>query len=415
MKTKETATKRKKRTIKLTLKNSITFLTFILSILYIIIFYNYYFGRNKVYAKETSTSIQETKISKAQKINIEEIINQNINTGQKEEYVVEETILEYITKYKNNEKLPKGKIQVIQEGRQGKQEIITKKTYEEGTIISEQQISSKVTKAAMDKIVEIGIGNNTNTFDPKIGDMLQVTSDRLPVMVEPNEQSQKITTLSKGDNLKLLEIENTWYKISCLSTIGYVKSENTKSIEQETKQEIKKENEKQTQKPTHTNINIDMALNQPSGLTLEQFKKILTDDKDTYKIFEENATYFYYIEQQYKINGVFVAAVGIHESAWGTSKIARQKNNLFGYGAYDSNPYNGAYHFSSYSESIDLLARVFVKYYINPKGTNIYGGEKAMGTYYNGPTLNGINKRYATDKNWANGVFKTMKYLYNKL
>ncbi len=162
-------------------------------------------------------------------------------------------------------------------------------------------------------------------------------------------------------------------------------------------------------------LSFDMALNKPSGLTLEQFKKILSDSKDTNKIFTNNAEYFYYIEKQYNINGVFVAAVGIHESSWGTSKIARDKNNLFGYGAYDSNPYNGAYSFSDYSESIDLIARVFVKYYINPKGTSIYGGEQAVGTYYNGATLSGINTRYATDKNWANGVYNQMKYLYNKL
>ena len=37
------------------------------------------------------------------------------------------------------------------------------------------------------------------------------------------------------------------------------------------------------------------------------------------------------------------------------------------------------------------------------------------GTYYNGPTLTGVNARYATDKNWANGVYNHMKYLYNKL
>ena len=107
--------------------------------------------------------------------------------------------------------------------------------------------------------------------------------------------------------------------------------------------------------------------------------------------------------------------MGIHESAWGTSKIANDKKNLFGYGAYDSNPYNGAYNFTNYSESIDLLARVFVKYYLNPKGTAISGGEIATGSYYNGPTLTGVNTKYASDKNWASKVYSYMKYLYNKL
>lgn len=164
-----------------------------------------------------------------------------------------------------------------------------------------------------------------------------------------------------------------------------------------------------------TGLSFNMALNKPSGFTLEQFKKALTDSKDKNKIFENNAEYFYYIEEQYNINGLFVAAVGIHESAWGTSKIALNKYNLFGYGAYDSNPYNGAYTFENYSESIDLIARVFVKYYLNPKGTNIYDGERANGIYYNGNTLSAINKKYATDPNWANGVYSHMKYLYGKI
>ena len=166
---------------------------------------------------------------------------------------------------------------------------------------------------------------------------------------------------------------------------------------------------------TSGNLDFNMALNKPSGFTLEQFTKALTDEKDKNKIFENNAKYFYYIEKQYNINGMFVAAVGIHESAWGTSKIALNKNNLFGYGAYDSNPYNGAYTFDDYAEAIDLVSRVFVKFYLNPKGTTIYDGQAASGKYYSGNTLSAVNKRYATDKNWANGVFSHMQYLYNKI
>ena len=100
---------------------------------------------------------------------------------------------------------------------------------------------------------------------------------------------------------------------------------------------------------------------------------------------------------------------------FGTSKIALNKNNLFGYGASDSDPYNNAKSFSTYAEGIDLLARVFVKYYLNPTGTSIYGGEVANGRYYNGSTLNGVNVKYASDKNWANGVYNWMSYLYERI
>ena len=62
-----------------------------------------------------------------------------------------------------------------------------------------------------------------------------------------------------------------------------------------------------------------------------------------------------------------------------------------------------------------MLARVFSKYYLNPKGTLIYNNEKASGSHYNGATVSGVNKHYATDKNWSSAVYKWMQYLYNRI
>lgn len=202
-------------------------------------------------------------------------------------------------------------------------------------------------------------------------------------------------------------------QVSCVVT----KSSINKIIDIGTKiyvePEIKKE---ETNNLVNTkDLSYDIPLNKPSGFSSEQFKIALTDSKDKNKIFQDNSEYFYYIEKEYNINGIFVAAIGIHESAWGTSKLATKKYNLFGYGAYDSNPYNGAYTFSSYSESIDLIARVLVKHYINPSNTKIYDGETASGKYYNGNTISSVNKKYASDTNWGNSIFKYMQYLYEKV
>lgn len=296
----------------------------------------------KTYATDAKTSenvsAEEKKISGAEIVNLDKIIQKNSkNEKYREEVVVKEEELEYITKYRNNPDLYIGKTEVSQEGRNGTQDITTKKTYDEdGKLIKEEQVSAVVVKSSINKIIDIG-------------------------------------------------------------TKKYEKPKNT------------------NKNSSSGSLNFNIALNKKSGFTLEQFTKALTDDKDVNKIFQNNSKYFYYIEDEYNINGIFVAAVGIHESAWGTSKIALNKNNLFGYGAYDSNPYNGAYDFEDYAESIDLVSRVFVKYYINPSGTSIYDGQKANGKYYSGNTLSAVNKRYATDKNWANGVYKHMKYLYNKI
>ena len=311
--------------------------------------------------------------------------------------------------------LPKNTIQVVQEGREGKQEITKKRIYTNGEVTSEEQVSIKITKGSVDKIVEIGTANYTNNYNAKVGDTIYVTADRLAVMTEPNENAQKILTLNKGRQLKILEIQENWYKISCDGVVGYIKSESTTNLNANKKEEKQTDITQKDGSELNSKLDFNMALNQPSGLSLEQFKKVLTDERDVNKIFENNAQYFYYIEQQYNINGLYIAAIGIHESAWGTSELAKNKNNLFGYGAYDSNPYNGAYQFSDYAESIDLLARVMVKYYLNSKGTKIYGNEIALGTYYNGATLTGVNTKYASDKNWANKVYNYMKLLYNKI
>lgn len=400
---------------KISIRNIVIFFASITILLCLVACYNYYLVENEVLAKETSneTAYENVKISNAVEINLEELISTNTQQNSTEEFITEETDLEYITKYQSNPELPTGVIQVIQEGREGKQEVTTKKVYENGQVVSEEQISSKVTKASVNKIVEVGSGSG-KSYKVKEGDIVYTTSDRAEIRVEPNEESQKVATLGKGEKLTVLSISGNWYQISG-SARGYIKSENTTYINPDESYENEEEPSTSGSGGSIASPSFDMSLNKPSGLSLEQFKKVLTDSKDTNKVMQNNAEYFYYIEQQYNINGIFVAAVAIHESAWGTSRIAQNKHNLFGYGAYDSNPYNGAYEFSNYSESIDLIARVFVKYYLNPKGTAIYGGEEASGKYYNGPTLSGVNTRYATDKNWANAVYNQMKYLYNKL
>ncbi len=81
-------------------------------------------------------------------------------------------------------------------------------------------------------------------------------------------------------------------------------------------------------------------------------------------------------------------------------KLQMIKKNLFGYGSYDNTPYESSFEFTDYSEGIETVAKSLVKYYLNPSGTKIYDGETAAGWYYNGPTLSGVNTRYATDQDW---------------
>lgn len=103
------------------------------------------------------------------------------------------------------------------------------------------------------------------------------------------------------------------------------------------------------------------------------------------------------MEQKYKINALYLMAHAIHESAWGTSKIAQDKFNLFGYGAVDSDPYRGAYTYPSFRESIeDAAKRVNTNYHT------------LTGFAYNGSFLGnksrGMNVRYASDPYWGEKI-----------
>ncbi len=395
--------------------------TLIAVALVIAIIFGIYYTKNISYAaEETKASLAVevpiTKKDKSKEINIDEIVENNTKIQKVEKLEMQETDIEFTTQYIENSSLAKGKIQVLQEGVDGKQNSVLKNIYEGDELISSTQVSSQITKASIDKIVQIGTGAYSNTYVPVVGDELKATSITLPIRVNPDENAEKIVTINQGDKVTLKAKQGDWYYVAYENYLGWAKMDCLEYVNPNGTGDGDENNIQYTKEQLSQNLGFSMLLNKPSGLTLEQFKKILENDSnDRNNVFTENAEYFYYIEQQYNINGVFVAAVGIHESAWGTSNISKSKKNLFGYGAYDSDPSGSAYNFQSYAEGIDLVARVFVKYYLNPAGTPIYGGETATGTYYEGATLTAVNKRYASDKNWANGVFKWMTYLYNKL
>ncbi len=387
----------------------------------IAIIFGIYITKNVSYASEESNKTVAVEVpimpqDKSKKINIEEIVENNTKSQKVEVLEEQEIDVEFTTQYIENNSLAKGKIQVLQEGVDGKQNAVLKNIYEGDELISSTQISSRITKASVDKIVQVGTAAYSNNYVPVVGDSLKATSITLAIRLNPDENSDKVITINKGDIVTLKAKQNDWYYVSYDNYLGWAKSESLEYVDPNGTGDGDENNIQYTKEQLSQNLGFSMLLNKPSGLTLDQFNKIFENDSnDVNNIFKDNAEYFYYVEQQYGINGIFVAAVGIHESAWGTSNISKNKKNLFGYGAYDSDPSGSAYTFQSYSEGIDLVSRVFVKYYLNPKGTPIYGGETALGTYFEGATLTAVNKRYASDKNWANAVYKWMTYLYNKL
>lgn len=348
-------------------------------------------------------------------IDISDIIQNNVNNEIKEIIETKVVELEYETQYQNNPALPKGKVQVLQQGQDGKQELIIKKQYKGEELISDEQIGRKIVASSVDRIVEVGTSSYYDRHKIKVGETVYATPYELDIRKEAEKNSEVIIKINQNSQLKIEKQMKNWYYVKYDTYYGWVEADCvTYIVPNQTK--YNNNHATYTKKQLLATLSKNMQLNKPSGLTLEQFEKVFANEsKDKNGVFKENAKYFYYIEQSYGVNGVFVAAIGIHESAWGTSKIATNKKNLFGYGAYDMSAYSSAYSYNGYAAGIDMIARVLAKHYLNPKGTSIYNGEIATGKYYNGCTLVGVNKRYASDKKWANSVYSWMKYLYNRL
>ena len=105
-------------------------------------------------------------------------------------------------------------------------------------------------------------------------------------------------------------------------------------------------------------------------------------------------------ERKTGINALFLAAIAIHESNKGTSNIAVVKNNLFGWGAYDSDPFESAHSFATKEIGILYVASRLRELYVENWGLK---------------TIDEIGRKYASDPNWGNRVFNWVWRLQNEI
>lgn len=99
----------------------------------------------------------------------------------------------------------------------------------------------------------------------------------------------------------------------------------------------------------------------------------------------------------YGVNGLLVYAMGMHESGRGTSAISIQKNNIFGWGAVDANPFADAHTFSSVAQSVVEHMGRNLRGYLSIENYRFFGS-------IIGNKNNGFNTKYASDPYWGNKV-----------
>ena len=369
------------------------------------------FFKNRIFATNNTEDKEETIVAfeeNQKSVDVVQVMLENTNSDKK--MVNEQREVEFETEYEENPNLPRDEEQVKQEGKNGKIQVTALQEYKNDQMVSEDIIDSKTLEDVVKKIVYKGTSDFLKKYNVHIDDQMYLLEAE-DLKEEAKDDSNTICNVPRYLNVKIKEAGEEWIKVSYNGKEGYLKTTNITS--ESVTPLIKEKNRVATLK---NNLNIDMDLSNPSGLTLSDYKTILSNNlSDKNKIFEQSAEYFYKAEQKYKVNGIFIAAIGIHESAWGTSKIASDKNNLFGFTAYDSDPYNSATSFDNYESAINKVAEALSTKYLHVAGTKISDDLTATGTYFNGTTAKAVNTRYASDTGWADKVFSYMQYLYGKL
>ena len=159
-----------------------------------------------------------------------------------------------------------------------------------------------------------------------------------------------------------------------------------------------------------------------SGADLERFIKSALESREKTGIARyKNATtkskliglgsYIKSTEKLHQVNAMFILATAIHESDYGMSANAQNKNNIFGIRVFDSSPDKGEV-YQNPTKSIDaFIGRYINLNYANPFGAYANGaapGNKAVG----------FNMKYASDPFWgskiAGHMWRIDQYLGNK-
>lgn len=145
-------------------------------------------------------------------------------------------------------------------------------------------------------------------------------------------------------------------------------------------------------------VNSETDLRTKSNVSIEEYRQML-DNTELYEIAES----LYNAEQKFGVNGLYLMGLACLESSYGKSNFARNRNNIFGWNAVDSNP-NKASYFDSKSECVMFVAEKLSNNYLNENGC-----------YFEGYTAKDIDKHYCTDKQHANKIIKIIEKLEKKL
>ena len=144
-------------------------------------------------------------------------------------------------------------------------------------------------------------------------------------------------------------------------------------------------------------------LRKPSNYTAEELDKVYSLMNIKGSRLAGKGAIFKEAEERYQINALYLIAQSALESSWGRSQIAKDKNNFFGIGAYDTTPYDSAKSFDDVDKGILAAAKWIRENYID------------NGRTYLGNKSSGMNVLYASDPYWGEKIASIMMRINSQL
>ena len=149
--------------------------------------------------------------------------------------------------------------------------------------------------------------------------------------------------------------------------------------------------------PKDVKISKNMDLSKRTGLSKEDFKKVIKNLKqDRSGFFYENADTIYDLCEKYQINEMFFCGLIVAESGWNIAPNHRKTHN------YISLMVKGKLlRYSSTEEGLEVAAKKLHENYLTPGGK-----------FYGGKTIAGVQKRFCpASTTWDDLVYGSMKYV----
>lgn len=138
-----------------------------------------------------------------------------------------------------------------------------------------------------------------------------------------------------------------------------------------------------------------LPMRSQSAYTGEELDEILEKTVKKDSKMKDTGKFFVDKQNTYGVHALLMTGIAANESNWGQSIICKQKNNLFGLNATDSDPGANANKYGSIAACIEDFANGWMsRGYLYPKDYRYNGG-------FLGNKASGLNVKYASDPYWG--------------